>query len=45
MLLADGYSHAWAKALDKTGLLSGTLPLPCPWTAAQVLDDVFWPEG
>jgi Domain of unknown function DUF29 len=44
-LLDNGYSHARAKALDETGLPAATLPLTCPWTAAQVLDDAFWPEG
>ena len=44
-LLADGYSHARAKALDETGLPSDILPLTCPWMTVQILDDAFWPEG
>jgi Domain of unknown function DUF29 len=43
-LLDDGYPHAQGKALDETSLPPGTLPPTCPWTAAQVLDDAFWPE-
>jgi hypothetical protein len=44
-LLDDGYPHARGKALDETSLPSETLPLTCAWTAVQVLDDAFWPEG
>ena len=44
-ILNDGYPHARAKALDETSLPPETLPLTCPWTAAQILDDAFWPEG
>jgi Domain of unknown function DUF29 len=44
-LLDDGYPHARVKALDETSLQPETLPSTCPWTAAQVLDDAFWPEG
>jgi uncharacterized protein DUF29 len=42
--LDDGYPHARGKALDETALPPETLPPTCPWTAAQVLDDAFWPE-
>jgi hypothetical protein len=44
-LMDDGYPHARGKALDETSLAPETLPSTCPWTAAQVLDDAFWPEG
>jgi hypothetical protein len=44
-LLDDGYPHARAKALDETRLPPEALPPMCPWTAVQVLDDAFWPEG
>jgi hypothetical protein len=44
-LLDDGYPHARGKALDETSLAPETLPSTCPWTATQVLDDAFWPEG
>jgi Domain of unknown function DUF29 len=44
-LLDDGYPHACGKALDETRLPPETFPPTCPWTAAQVLDDAFWPEG
>jgi Domain of unknown function DUF29 len=42
--LDDGYPHARERALDETGLPPATIPPTCPWTAAQVLDDAFWPE-
>jgi hypothetical protein len=44
-LLDDGYPYARGKALDETRLPPETLPSTCPWTAVQVLDDEFWPEG
>jgi hypothetical protein len=44
-LLDDGYPHACGKALDETRLPPEVLPPTCPWTAVQVLDDAFWPEG
>jgi hypothetical protein len=44
-LLDDGYPHARGKALDESRLPPETLPSTCPWTAVQVLDDEFWPEG
>jgi hypothetical protein len=44
-LLDDGYPHACGKALDETRLPPETFPPTCPWTAVQVLDDAFWPEG
>jgi hypothetical protein len=43
--LDDGYPHAREKALDETRLPPEALPPTCPWTAVQVLDDAFWPEG
>ena len=35
--------RAREKALDETGLPETVLPLTCPWTVAQVLDESFWP--
>jgi hypothetical protein len=43
--LDDGYPYARGMAVDETALPPETLPATCPWTAAQVLDDAFWPEG
>ena len=43
-LLVRWYPLARLDAADETGLPLATLPEACPWTAAQVLDDAFWPE-
>jgi len=43
-LLARRYPAARLLAQDETGLPLATFPPTCPWTAAQVLDDDFWPE-
>ena len=43
-LLARRYPAARMLAHDQTGLPLATFPETCPWTAAQVLDDGFWPE-
>jgi hypothetical protein len=44
-LLAQRYVRARQKALHETGLPDMALPQQCPWTATQVLDAAFWPEG
>ena len=44
-VIADGYADARLEASDETGLPLATFPETCPWTAAQVLDADFWPEG
>lgn len=43
--LPERYAGARAKALEETGLAEAVLPLTCPWTLGQVLDDTFWPEA
>jgi hypothetical protein len=35
------YARGRAKAADETGFRD--LPVGCPWTIEQVLDDAFWP--
>jgi hypothetical protein len=44
-LIAKGYDKARRVASHETGLPLATFPATCPWTAAQVLDDDFWPEA
>ena len=44
-LLARRYPAARRLAHDETGLPFNTFPETCPWTAEQVLDADFWPEG
>ncbi|HEY7493046.1 MAG TPA: DUF29 domain-containing protein [Candidatus Tectomicrobia bacterium] len=44
-LLAQRYARARQKALHDTGLPAIALPRMCPWTAEQLLDEAFWPEG
>jgi hypothetical protein len=43
-LLAKGYLHAYKKALLQTRLAKDAFPTTCPWKAAQILDEDFWPE-
>lgn len=42
--LAQLYAHARLAAAE-TGLPDETFPTVCPWTALQILDSQFWPEG
>jgi hypothetical protein len=44
-MLADEYPAARADAIDETGLSEETFPTYCPFTAEQVLDSRFWPDG
>ena len=44
-IIADGYADARLEASDETGLPLATFPETCPWTAEQVLDAEFWPDG
>jgi uncharacterized protein DUF29 len=41
----EEYRRARRKAQRQTGLPLSTFPEVCPWTAAQVLDEEFWPEA
>jgi hypothetical protein len=43
--LARAYPRARREAHQETGMPLATFPEHCPWTAAQVLDDTFWPVG
>ena len=43
--LAYAYPRACLQASNETGLTLATFPAPCPYTAAQVLDDAFFPEA
>jgi len=43
--MADAYEDARELAALETGQPVSTLPNPCPFTAAQVLDKQFWPEA
>lgn len=43
-ILRQRYGHARRHALRETGLPDVTLPHTCPWDAAQLLHDDFWPE-
>jgi hypothetical protein len=44
-MLAAEYPLARLKASDETRLEESVFPEVCPWTAAQVLGEEFWPEG
>lgn len=44
-MLTTGYADARLDASEDTGLPLRTFPEVCPWTAEQVLDGDFWPEG
>jgi len=44
MIVAE-YPSIRRRTLDETGLPPQVLPLTCPWTPTQVLDEDFWPEG
>lgn len=41
----DVYQWTQQQAAADTGLLLETFPAACPWTAEQVLDEDFWPQG
>lgn len=42
--VGDVYPDAVVKASAETGLRKTTFPAACPYTAAQIMDDEFWPE-
>jgi hypothetical protein len=44
-VIHERYPGARLHAGDETGLPLATFPTACPWTAAQLLDAEFWPEG
>jgi len=43
LLIAEAYPIAVKKAAAETGLDKQTFPVECPWPAAQLLDEEFWP--
>src|SRR5712691_10351974 len=45
IVLTESYSYVRQRAQLESRLPLSTFPETCPWTAAQILDDDFWPEG
>jgi hypothetical protein len=43
-LLVQHYPRACRRALGETQIPATAFPQACPWSAAQVLDDDFWPK-
>jgi hypothetical protein len=43
--ITDAYASVRRQTAAETGLSLETFPAACPWTAEQVLDDDFWPQG
>ena len=41
--VANNYRGAVKKATVETRLERNTFPVECPWTAAQIVDEEFWP--
>ena len=44
-LLAQRYRRARQKACDEMHVPEVTLPLECPWSVEQLLDEAFFPEA
>ena len=44
-LLGQRYARARRRASGETEFSGTRFPQACPWNAAQVLDDEFWPEA
>ena len=42
--LPDAYAIARLQTALALGVDEASVPLTCPWTAEQVLDETFWPE-
>ena len=42
--VTNTYPDAVQAAAIETGLPTQTFPLQCPWRAAQIMDEEFWPE-
>ena len=42
--VGDAYAIARLDATQALGMEEGIVPLTCPWTPEQVLDEGFWPE-
>lgn len=43
--VATAYPRAVKDALEETGFLRSPFPATCPYTADQILEETFWPEG
>jgi hypothetical protein len=43
--IQEEYAEARQRASEETGLPLTIFPEACPWTAEQVLNADFWPEG
>ena len=43
--VAIAYPRAVKDALEETGFLRSPFPATCPYSAEQILDEAFWPEG
>jgi hypothetical protein len=47
--VADVVARVWPRAvvvaMRQTKLAEELFPTSCPWSAEQVIDDAFWPDG
>jgi len=43
--IASAYRVGRLEASAETGLQPASLPALCPWSAAEILDEAFWPNG
>ena len=43
--VAMAYPRAVKDVLEETGFLRSPFPATCPYSAEQILDEAFWPEG
>lgn len=43
--VTNTYPDAVQAAVIETGLPAKAFPSQCPWTAAQIMDEEFWPEA
>ena len=43
--VASAYRLGRLEAAGETGLAPETFPLSCPWSATDILDESFWPNG
>ena len=44
-MMAQRYPRSIQDAAEKTGLSETAFPQACPWSAAAVLNENFWPES
>jgi hypothetical protein len=43
--ISSAYRVARLEAAGETGLKPATFPASCPWSAAELLDEDYWPNG